>query len=99
MKKVLAFAALFVAPVVAAAAEKLETTHLFGFTLGSDVNDVNDVGETEGELETVGRLGIRAGSYAAIQTVAGMKAIPFKDFSIEPGVGVAYHNISGVPGL
>jgi len=96
MKKVLALAALFLAPVVAAAAEKLETTHLFGFTLGSDVNDV---GETEGELETVGRFGKRVGSYAAIQTVAGMKAIPFKDFSIEPGVGVAYHSISGVPGL
>jgi hypothetical protein len=34
---------------VAALADKLETTHLFGFTLGSDVNDV---GEKEAESET-----------------------------------------------
>jgi hypothetical protein len=88
--------AIVLVPTFATAADKLETTHLFGFTLGTDVNDV---GETEGELESVGRFGKRGGSYAAMSTLAGIKAIPFKDFSIEPGIGFASHNISGVPGL
>ena len=96
MVRLVTIVALALLPSVAAAAEKLETTHLFGFTQGSDVNDV---GETEGELETVGRFGKRGGSYTAIQTVAGIKSIPFKDFSIEPGIGVASRNIAGVPGL
>ena len=90
------FLALLLTWPCVAQSKDLETTHLFGFTLGSDVNDV---GETEGELETIGRFGKRSGAYAAVSTVAGIKAIPFKDFSIEPGIGVAYHNIAGVPGL
>ena len=77
-------------------AKDLETTHIFGFTLGTDVNDV---GEKEAESETTGRLAKRAGSYAAIAQAFGVKFIPFQDFSIEPGVGVASHKISGVPGL
>ena len=77
-------------------AKDLETTHLFGFTLGTDVNDV---GEKEAELESTGRFAKRNGSYTALATSAGIKFIPFRDFSIEPGVGVAYHGISGVSGL
>jgi hypothetical protein len=99
MKKVLALAALCLAPVIAEAGDKdkgLETTHLFGFTLGSDVNDV---GEKEAESETTGRFGKREGSYTALEQGAAVKFIPFRDFSIEPGVGVAHHNISGVPRL
>src|SRR5580698_481514 len=53
--------ALLLAPTTLRAAE-LETTHLFGFTLGSDVNAV---GEKEAELETVGSFGKRFGDYAA----------------------------------
>jgi hypothetical protein len=97
MKKVLALAALVLAPVVADAKDKdLETTHLFGFTLGSDVNDV---GEKEAESETTGRFGKRDGSYSALEQGAAIKFIPFRDFSIEPGVGITRHDISGVPGL
>jgi hypothetical protein len=77
-------------------AEKLETTHLFGFTLGSDVNDV---GEKEAESETTGRFGKAGGSYTALSQELSVKFIPFRDFSIEPGVGVAYHHIANVPGL
>jgi hypothetical protein len=66
---------------VAAVADKLETTHVFGFTLGSDVNDV---GEKEAESETAGRFGKRDGSYAVLSQGAGIKFVPFRDFSIEP---------------
>jgi hypothetical protein len=77
-------------------AEELETTHLFGFTLGSDVNNV---GEKEAESESTGRFGKGTGSYTAASQQLSVKFIPFQDFSIEPGVGVAYHDISGVPGF
>src|SRR6267142_5938676 len=76
-------------------AAELETTHLFGFTLGSDVNDV---GEKEAESESTGRFGKSAGSYAALSQELAVKFIPFQDFSIEPSVGAAYHDIFAVPG-
>jgi hypothetical protein len=77
-------------------ADELETTHLFGFTLGTDVNDV---GEKEAELENTGRFGKSDGSYAAVSSEFGLKFIPFKNFSVEPEVSAAYDGISGVPGL
>jgi hypothetical protein len=95
MHKVLALAAIVSAPI-GAHAKDLETTHLFGFTLGTDVNDV---GEKEAELEDTGRFAKRDGSYTAISKTLSVKFIPFQDFSIEPGVGIAYHDVSGVPGL
>lgn len=95
MKTALALAGLLVA-TSAAGAEELETTHLFGFTLGTDVNAV---GEKEAESETTWRFGKRSGSYAALAQAFAVKFIPFQDFSIEPGVGVAHHAISSVPGL
>jgi hypothetical protein len=88
--------AAIVSSQVGAASKDLETTHLFGFTLGSDVNDVN---EKEAESETFGRFGKGAGSYKALSQALGVKFIPFQDFSIEPVAGVAYHEIVGVPGL
>lgn len=95
MKKLAVATALILAPVLGHA-EKLETTHLFGFTLGSDVNDV---GEKEAESETTGRFGKAGGSYTALSQDFAVKFIPFQDFSIEPGAGVAYHRISNVPAL
>jgi hypothetical protein len=95
MKTALVVAGLLLTPILASA-EDLESTHLFGFTLGTDVNKV---GEVEGELETVGRFAKHGGSYTALSPTAGIKFIPFENFSIEPGAGLAYHNISGVQGL
>jgi hypothetical protein len=77
-------------------AEKLETTHLFGFTLGSDVNDV---GEKEAESESTGRFAKGAGAYTVLSQELAVKFIPFQDFSIEPSVGAAYRDIFGVPGF
>jgi hypothetical protein len=95
MKMAMVLSALLVTPIVAAAKD-LETTHLFGFTLGTDVNDV---GEIEGETEAIGRFAKRDGSYSALSNALAVKFIPFQNFSIEPSVGVAYHSISNVPGL
>jgi hypothetical protein len=79
-----------------AKAAELETTHLFGFTLGTDVNAV---GEKEAESEAVGRFGKSTGTYSALSQGLGVKVIPFQDFSIEPVISVARFDISGVPGL
>jgi hypothetical protein len=95
MRSILMVGALAFASV-AADAKDLETTHLFGFTLGSDVNDV---GEKEAESETTGRFAKSGGSYTAVEQVFGVKFIPFQDFSIEPELGVARHDISNVSGL
>ena len=94
MRIALAIAGLLVMSGVATA-ENLETTHLFGFTLGTDVNNV---GEVEGELETIGRFGKSDGAYKVLSPTLGLKFIPFQNFSIEPGVGVDYYKISSVPG-
>src|ERR1700694_1602726 len=79
-----------------AKAAELETTHLFGFTLGSDVNAV---GEKEAESEAVGRFGKSKGTYNALSQAFGVKVIPFQNFSIEPLISAARFDISGVPGL
>jgi hypothetical protein len=47
----LVFAAALAFLPAAGFAEELETTHLFGFTLG---NDANNVGEKEAESESTG---------------------------------------------
>src|SRR5262245_60772097 len=43
-------------------AEEIDTEHLFGFTIGSDIGDK---GETEAESETTARTGKGTGSYSA----------------------------------
>src|SRR5882757_4869153 len=96
MKRAYVAVTLLILPLPAATAKDLESTHLFGFTLGSDTNDV---GEKEAELETTGRFAKRDGSYSAVDKTLSVKFVPFQNFSIEPGLGVAYHDISGVPGL
>jgi hypothetical protein len=88
-------AMLVVAPGLPRAGE-LETTHFYGFTLGSDVNAV---GEIEGEFEAIGRFAKARGSYAAIEPTIGVKFIPITNFSVEPIIGAARHDISAVPGL
>jgi len=86
----------FVSAVTLAKAAELETTHLFGFTFGSDVNAV---GEREAESEAVGRFGKSGGTYGAISQALGVKFVPFQNFSVQPTVAVSRVDISNVPGL
>jgi hypothetical protein len=78
------------------AATDLETTHLFGFTLGSDTNAA---GEKEAESETTGRFGKSSGSYAAVSSSLGVKFAPLDNFTVEPGVSLSRYdaNSSGQP--
>src|SRR5882672_9038956 len=95
LKSTLFFIACAVSPCLGHA-ESLETTHIFGFTIGTDVNPV---GEIEGEIDSIGRFGKSTGTYAALSNTLGLKFVPFENFSIEPGISVAYHNITDVPDL
>ena len=71
MKRALLLIAFALSPC-AGYAEGLETTHIFGFTIGTDVNQV---GEIEGEIESTGRFGKSAGTYAALSNALGLKFI------------------------
>ena len=48
---------------IVAHADAIDTEHLFGFTIGTDIGEV---GEKEFESNTLSRLGKRAGSYSAL---------------------------------
>jgi hypothetical protein len=96
MKRECVAATLLILSLLSASAKDLETTHLFGFTLGTDVNDV---GEKEAELETTGRFAKHSGSYTALSQFAGLKLVPFDNFMIEPGISFSRHDIYGVPGF
>jgi hypothetical protein len=87
---------LLILSLPAASAKDLETTHLFGFTLGSDTNDV---GEKEAEVENTGRFGRNGGSFSAMSSSLGVKFVPFANFTVEPGVSFSRYDVSGVPGL
>jgi hypothetical protein len=89
-------AVALVAAINAARAGKFDTEHLFGFTTGTDVNDV---GEREIESEVTDRLGKQAGSYNALSQTYEAKITPVENFRIGVATTLAYYGISGVPGL
>ena len=92
----LAICVFFASAVTSAKAAELETTHIFGFTFGSDVNAV---GEKEAESEAVGGFGKSAGTYSAISQAVGVKFAPFQNFNIQPTVAVSRFDVSNVPGF
>jgi hypothetical protein len=96
MKRAYVAVTLLILSLPAASAKDLETTHLFGFTLGSDTNGV---GEREAESETTGRFGKGRGSYSALSSSLGVKFVPFENFTVEPGISFSRHDVSGVSAL
>src|SRR3954465_11951816 len=77
-------------------AEGIDTEHLFGFMIGSDVGNV---GEREFQTQTTGRFGRSGGNYRAIGQELEVEFVPVKNFRIEMGSTFASHNINGVPGI
>jgi hypothetical protein len=77
-------------------AEEIDTEHLFGFTIGTDVGSV---GEREFQSQTTGRFSKAAGSYGAINQELELEFVPVKNFRIEVGSSFASYDISGVPGF
>jgi hypothetical protein len=77
-------------------AEGIDTEHVFGFMIGSDVGTV---GEREFQSETTGRFAKNGGSYGAVGQQLELEFLPARNFRIEMGTSFAAHDINGVTGF
>jgi hypothetical protein len=77
-------------------AEGIDTEHLFGFMIGSDVGSA---GEREFQSQTTGRFSKSGGNYRAISQDLELEIVPVQNFRIEMGSSFASHDINGVPGF
>src|ERR1700712_344120 len=90
---IVCFAALV--PAAVRAEEGIDTEHIFGFMIGTDVGNV---GEREFQTETTGRFG-KSGTYRAGGQEFELEFVPAKNFRIELGSTFSAHDINGVPGF
>ncbi|MBN9599121.1 MAG: hypothetical protein J0G28_05540 [Afipia sp.] len=79
-----------------AKASSLDSEHLFGFTVGSDIGGA---GEVEIEAESDSGLGKRSGRYFAALNSLQLKYTWLENVRIAPHVEFGLHAISGVPGM
>lgn len=79
-----------------ARADPIETEHLFGFTIGSDIGDVGDK-ELEGSL--TGRFSKRTGTYDAASGTMSLEFVPLANLRTELTAAVNSYDITGVSGL
>jgi hypothetical protein len=79
-----------------AQAEGIDTEHLFGFMIGTDVGNV---GERELQSETTGRFARNGGNYRAIGQQLELEFVPARNFRIEIGSAFSAHDINGVTGF
>lgn len=77
-------------------AAEIDTEHIFGFMIGTDVGKV---GEREFQSETTGRLGKSGGRYRAGDQEFELEFVPARNVRVEIGSSFAGHRIAGVPGL
>src|SRR4051812_37373423 len=77
-------------------AEGIDTEHLFGFMIGTDVGER---GEREFQSQTTGRFTKSGGRYRAGEQELELELVPAKDFRIEMGSAFAGYDINGVAGL
>jgi hypothetical protein len=81
---------------VGAHAEGIDTEHLFGFTIGSDVGEV---GEREFQNQATARFAKGTGSYRALTNAAELEFVPIKNFRAEFAAVAASYDIGGVAGF
>jgi len=91
-----AIAGLFALLPVGVHAEGIDTEHIFGFMIGSDVGTV---GEREFQSQTTGSFGKTGGRYRAVGQELELEFLPAKNFRIEMGTTFAAHDINGVLGF
>jgi hypothetical protein len=91
-------AALFALALVPGAArgQAIETEHLFGFTIGSDVGEV---GEKELEGSVTGRFAKRTGTYDAGQGTMSVEFVPMQNLRTEFTAVMNSYDISGMSGF
>ena len=81
---------------LAARSWRIDTEHLFGFVIGTDVGNV---GDKEVEAEVTSGFGKRPGSYAAFAPSLEYEFVPIANLRLAPSVISAVHSISGVDGI
>jgi hypothetical protein len=86
---------LAISPTGARAAP-IDTEHLFGFTIGSDVGEV---GEREVESSATGRSGKQTGTYNAASGTLSVEAVPLANLRTEISGEVIGYGVTGVGGL
>src|SRR6266481_6070567 len=91
---IVCFAALV--PAAVRAGEGIDTEHIFGFMIGTDVGSV---GEREFQTETTGRFGKSSGNYQVGGQQVELEFVPAKNFRIELGSTFSAHDVNGVPGF
>src|SRR3954470_1839069 len=77
-------------------AEAIDTEHLFGFMIGTDIGEP---GEREFQSQTTGRFARNGGRYRAGEQELEFEFVPAKNLRIEMGSAFAVHDINGVPGF
>src|SRR3954449_2984859 len=77
-------------------AEGIDTEHLFGFMIGTDVGAL---GEREFQSQTTGRFAKSGGRYRAVEQELEIEFVPAKNFRIEVGSAFAAFDINGIAGL
>ena len=77
-------------------AQGIDTEHLFGFTIGTDVGSA---GEREFQSQTTGRFSKTGGTYRAISHELELELVPADNFRIEIGSAFASYDINGVAGF
>jgi hypothetical protein len=77
-------------------AEGIDTEHLFGFIIGTDVGNF---GEREFQSQTTGRFSKGGGHYRAINQELELEFVPVNNFRIEIGSAFAAHDINGIAGF
>ncbi len=83
-------------PACARAEEGIDTEHIYGFMIGTDVGER---GEREFQSETTGRFSKSGGSYQAFGQQLELEFVPINNFRVEVGTTLAAHNIDSVPGF
>jgi hypothetical protein len=73
----------------------IDTEHIFGFTMGSDIGEK---GEIESEMENVAGAAKRAGRYLTFTSLNLLKYTMTDTFRVAPGVAWGANSISNVPG-
>ena len=85
-----------VALPVGARGEGIDTEHLFGFMIGTDVGTP---GEREFQSQSGGQLGKRDGTYRSAAQEFEVEWVPAANFRVELGTSFAAHDIHNVDGL
>jgi hypothetical protein len=77
-------------------AEGIDTEHLFGFMIGTDIGEV---GEREFQSVTTGRFAKSSGTYRALTESTELEFVPIKNFRAEFAAVAASYDIGGVAGF